>query len=95
LTLSRRAVERRTRAPNVDVVDVDDDDATRRHGASLSRSYLGETHGAKAGVGRNVDAEHIDAMWRRPSAVARERDVGPIPSREKGSISHCGNFKSM
>ena len=28
-------------------------------------SYLGETHGAKAGVGRDVDAEHIDVMWRR------------------------------
>lgn len=28
-------------------------------------SHLGETHGAKAGVGRDVDAEHIDAMWRR------------------------------
>lgn len=66
-TLSRRGrMDEWTRPPTGD--DAPSANANvepRASDVSLFSSYLGETHGAKAGVGRDVDAEHIDVMWRR------------------------------
>ena len=64
----------RTRSPTSAMDALADRDYERRHRdvsdvyVIILSSYLGETHGAKAGVGRDVDAEHVyrrDVMWRR------------------------------